>query len=189
MSEQLKINPENKHEYRANKAEAKEKKTDLAEHLKAKHEHQAKIREIRNKIEESSKTSQELSQANTEEKPKKTEYNDVVAGSQLETQSLKQNLNKIQRKLPSYQRPFSKFVHNKTVEKVSDAAGATIARPSGILFAGIFSFIMSLLVLSVSRYFGYEYNFMIGLASLGGGFIIGLMLEAIMKLFKKLKTN
>ena len=165
--------------------EAPSPKTEEANH---RHKHQEDIKNIREKIGETSKTSDEASkhQAKEDDQPKAS-YKHVQAGSQLQSQALKQNLKKIQTHLPAYQRQFSKFIHKPIVEKVSEGVGATAARPSGLLFAGIFSFIASLVVLTICRYYGYEYNYLVGLVSLGGGFVVGLILEAGLKLIKKVR--
>jgi hypothetical protein len=175
-SEQKHANPEH--------YEVPEKKPEAINH---RHEHQEDIKNIRENVGEFSKTSEEISKHhNKKDEAPKHSFKHVQVGSQLHAQSLNQNLKKMQKHLPPYQRQFSKFIHRPVVEKVSEGVGATVARPSGLLFAGIFSFIASLVVLSICRYFGYEYNFFIGLASLVGGFFVGLLLEAISKLIKKL---
>lgn len=160
------------------------KKTPEVDH---RHEHKEDIKNIRENVGEFSKTSAEISKHhNKKDEAPKNNYKHVQTGSQLHSQALSQNLKKVQKHLPVYQQQFSKFIHKPVVEKVSEGVGATVARPSGLLFAGIFSFTASLAVLTICRYFGYEYNFLIGLASLAGGFIVGLFLEAISKMIKKL---
>lgn len=97
----------------------------------------------------------------------------------------KQRVKEIQRSETPAQRRLSKVIHQPAVEAFSNAAEGTIARPSGLLFAGIFSFISSLAVLIICRRYGYEYNFSIGLACLGCGFLIGLILEAFYRIVKR----
>lgn len=151
---------------------------------KPKHEHKDNIDQIISKIEKSAKSKKELSQPQEEAK-QKDDYKNVHIGGQLRKQGLKQSLNKIQSELPRHERTFSKFIHNSKVDKVSEATGATVARPSGLLAAGTFSLISSLVVLTICRYFGYEYNFLIGVVSLGGGFILGIVFEGILRIFKR----
>lgn len=188
MSEKFNPKIENSREQRHEAQEHHEVSSLEPEKVSRRHEHQEDIKNIREKIGETSKTSEEISkQQNNKDEAPKASYKHVQVGSQLHSQALSQNLKKVQKHLPGYQRQFSKFIHKPVVEKLSEGAGATVARPSGLLFAGIFSFIASLVVLSICRYFGYEYNYLVGLASLGGGFVVGLGLEAISKLVKKVR--
>lgn len=142
------------------------------------------IEKILKSVERSSKTSQELKNVHDEQEKPKTAHHGRV-GAQLKDQSLKQGLKSIQRHLPAYQRPFSKFIHNPVVESTSDFVGATGARPSGIFVGGLFSLIFSVFIMIVCRYYGYEYNYLIGVAGLAGGFVLGIFLEFLLKSVKR----
>lgn len=96
-----------------------------------------------------------------------------------------QTLNQAQRRLKPLEQKFSHVIHNPAVDTASNIAGGTVARPSGLLWGGIFSLIGSIGVIVICRYYGYEYNYLIGLASFAGGFIVGLILEAGLKLVKR----
>lgn len=186
MSERINISSESHEEHNSVKQEkqAEHARKTIHESHPVKHEHKDKIDEIISKIEKSAKTSEELSTKRHEDKPD-DEYRNINVGSQLRNQGLKQSLSKVQKELPRHQKAFSKFIHNSKVDKVSEATGATIGRPSGLLAAGTFSLVASIGVLTVCRYFGYEYNYLIGLASLGIGFIVGIMFEGLVKVFKR----
>lgn len=99
--------------------------------------------------------------------------------------SAKPSLQSVQSQLNTPERVFSRTIHNKTIERVSEAAGATIARPSGLLGGAVCSFTVSLIVLIICRYYGYQYNFLLGIASFGGGFVLGLLIETIVKVAKR----
>lgn len=98
-----------------------------------------------------------------------------------------QTMKSVQRHETKSERRFSKIIHQPVVEEVSNIAGATIARPSGLLIGGLFSVISSGVILYVCRHYGYEYNFLVGIAALAGGFAVGLLLEGFWKAvtFKK----
>jgi len=71
-------------------------------------------------------------------------------------------------------RNFSKIIHNKTIEKVSEAAGSTIARPNAILSGAVAAFIVTLAVYLVAKNYGYPLS---GFESIGAfivGWVIGL---------------
>lgn len=144
------------------------------------------IEKIKHEVAKRAKSSEEISKAHqeqeTEDEPIDQSRN---IGSQLQTQALKQTLKKARTHLPKSQRVFSKFIHNDKVDKLSDATAATIGRPSGVLFGGVCSFVVSLLVLILSYYLGYEYNYLIGIAGFAGGFILGIILEMALKVVRK----
>ncbi len=96
--------------------------------------------------------------------------------------SISQTLAQARRHLKPSERALSKIVHNPKVEVISDAAGATIARPSGLLYGALFSFIGSLGYLIIAKRYGYEYNAFVAILTFGGGFVFGLFVEAISRL-------
>lgn len=106
-------------------------------------------------------------------------------GKHLQHRSREQTLKAVRKQLPQSQRVMSKIIHQAQIEAVSNAAESTVARPSGLLFGGLCSALCSLLVLYICRHYGYEYNFFIGIASFAGGFAIGVIGEALLKLRPK----
>jgi hypothetical protein len=94
-----------------------------------------------------------------------------------------------QKRLSKPQRSFSKVVHQPMVEALSNAAEVTVARPSGLFMGGLLSVVSSLVVLYICRHYGYEYNFMVSLATFVGGFLIGVLIESSETLFFKFKSR
>ncbi len=181
MGEQLRYNYENEkndfdqeksneklrsiHEAAANKREIKDK--------------QEKLNELHEKIERKAKESKELKQ---EIENKHTNPNrDSNKSWHQSPPSASRTLHMAQRQLKPTSRAFSKFIHNPTVETVSDVTGGTIARPYGLLWAGILAFFVPLTVLMICKHYGYTYNAFIAIASFSGGFILGLLIEASIK--------
>lgn len=116
----------------------------------------------------------------SEDKPRAEAVHHASTG--MKHHSYKQTLKSTRRKLTTPERAFSKVIHQPVVETVSDFAGGTVARPSGLLVGGLVSAAASLVVLYICRHYGYEYNFLIGLAGMGGGFVLGLLSEGAYKL-------
>lgn len=110
-----------------------------------------------------------------------------LVSTDLQKTSLKQTLTRVQRKLPFDQKALSKFVHKPIVDTVSNAAEKTVARPSGLLVGGIFSLVFSLFTLWLSYFFGYDYNYLMSVASFIGGFAIGLVLEMLVSILTRKK--
>ncbi len=141
------------------------------------------VSEMRRTAEHEARSSSELQQAQAqqEDAPEESSY---VSG-ELKSLAGKELIAKARRHLRPTERQFSKFIHNTAVDKLSDVTGNTVARPSGLLVGGLFSLISSFSVLMICRHYGYEYNFFITLVVFVGGFALGLLLEAMLRLFKK----
>lgn len=109
--------------------------------------------------------------------------------SELKSQTLDRTLSRVRRRLSKPERSFSKVVHQKSVEAVSDATGKTIARPSGILVGGICAFIGSLIAYLVARRVGGELSPSIGIVLFAGGFIIGIAGETLIYIVRKYRLK
>ena len=82
-------------------------------------------------------------------------------------------------------RTFSHIIHNKAVEKVSDATGSTIARPNAILSGSIAAFILTLALYLVAKNLGYTLS---GFETIGA-FIIGWVLGIAFDFLKIMVTG
>lgn len=83
--------------------------------------------------------------------------------------AFKKTVATVQSELPPVSRTFSKFIHNKAVEKASDVVGGTIARPNAILSGSAFAFAFTLIIFLVARHYGYPLS---GAETIAG-FIVG----------------
>lgn len=100
----------------------------------------------------------------------------------LKNITLKRELSHVRRKLPAYKRPLSKIIHQPIVRAVSEAAGKTVSRPSGLLGGGLVAFLGTSSYLYLARHMGFEYNSFVFLALFAGGFMFGLGLELLVHL-------
>lgn len=108
---------------------------------------------------------------------------------ELGRQNLDRTLSSVRRSLSAPEKQLSKFIHKPIVEKVSDIGGKTIARPSGILLGGIFSFIGSLGVYLLARHLGGELRYSIFAITFVFGFILGLIVELLWRIFSRKKSS
>lgn len=97
----------------------------------------------------------------------------------------KQTMKQTQSHLSAPSKAFSKAIHNPTVEKTSDAVGATIARPNAILFASVSAFILVGLLYLVAKYYGYQLSGFETMAAFIIGWILGLLFDYTSLMFKK----
>jgi len=91
----------------------------------------------------------------------------------------------IRHRLTGNQKKFSKFIHSRTIENVSEAAGKTIVRPSGILAGSVVTLLGSIYYLYLTHNNNYEYNFYTATLLFLAGFAIGLFLEIIFNFFSR----
>jgi hypothetical protein len=96
--------------------------------------------------------------------------------------TLNRELLQLQRKLPALQARFSKVIHQPAVRAVSEAAGKTVSRPSGLLGGGIVALVGTSIYLYMANHYGFAYNPSVFLLFLAIGFGLGLVLELIVHL-------
>ena len=86
------------------------------------------------------------------------------------------------------QRAFSLVIHNKIMERASDIADRTVARPSIMLGAFLVSAVGSFIVYVIAKHNGYaiDSHFVIVALMLAGA-IVGLVTELLFKTYRRLK--
>ncbi len=97
----------------------------------------------------------------------------------------KATMRRVEGKLPSYQRSFSKVINNDTVDKVSNVASKTVARPSGIIGGSVVAFLALLIVTFYASRYGWEVSGSEFIVFLVVGWALGLMAEAVLKLVRR----
>jgi hypothetical protein len=101
------------------------------------------------------------------------------------SRAYKQTLGHIQSQMPPTDRATSKFIHNPVVERLSDIASATIARPNAILFGGIFAFVGLVAVYAYARFAGFTLKGSETIVIFATGWIIGMLFDIVKNLFRK----
>lgn len=145
-----------------------------AEHQLAKHE---SLNAIKKSIEHHAVSGKETSVG---EREKPQDHTTGMIKKSAKQDAYKQLLKSEQRKLSTPERTFSKLIHSPAVEAVSELGAKTIARPSGILGGGLCALIGSTFFVYMAKHYGFRYNFFVFLLFLGGGFVVGLMLELLL---------
>ena len=174
----------------------------LVDHELQKRHHEAAVEKARralaeheatNKAElarEAAKHAQESRKHHKPEEAPKTHHDTLGVQQSMKNRAYKRELSKIQTKLPRSSRSFSKFIHNPTVETVSNIGAQTVARPSGLLGGSIFAFVGSLVLYVMTRQYGFTYNYLMMFLLFVAGFAIGALVELIgWQLFRKNRTS
>jgi hypothetical protein len=89
-------------------------------------------------------------------------------------ESLNRTIKRVQDELSPGRRLFSKFIHAKPVEAVSDFLAATIARPNAILAGSVVSFFLTLTVYVTAKKIGYDLSGFETIAAFILGWVIGV---------------
>ncbi len=96
---------------------------------------------------------------------------------ELKQITLRRELQSIRRQLSAPQRTLSRVIHQPAVRVVSEAAGNTVSRPSGLLGGGLVAFFGTSGYLYLAKHIGFTYNYFVFFLLLVGGFAVGLALE------------
>ena len=94
-------------------------------------------------------------------------------------ESFNRQMKEVQGNLSSSERTFSKIIHNKTIEKTSDALAGTVARPNALLAGSVSAFLFVTAVYLIAKYYGYPLSGFETIGSFILGWIIGLIYDYI----------
>lgn len=103
----------------------------------------------------------------------------------LKQTAYKRTLQRTQNSLNQPERVLSKVIHAPAVESISNVAGNTIARPSGILGGSIFALLGTMLLTYFTRRYGFSYNYLVFAILFAGGFVAGIIGELFLRLIRK----
>lgn len=103
---------------------------------------------------------------------------------ELKKASYERSLKRIQSRLPSAQRSFSRFIHKPVVEMISEPLAKTAARPSGVLGAGIFALAGNSWLLYLGKAYGFSYNLSAIFILIAVGFVFGIAAEFVIRFIK-----
>jgi hypothetical protein len=91
--------------------------------------------------------------------------------------SFKTTMTEVQTHMSPKNRAFSKVIHNKAIEKVSETTSNTVARPNAILSGAIAAFIVTLSVYLLAKNYGYPLSGFESIAAFALGWIVGLVYD------------
>lgn len=102
---------------------------------------------------------------------------DGYINRELKDMAFRRTMKNTRRHMGAPSRLVSKVIHQPVVEKVSEVASSTVARPSGIIGGGLFAVMGSILLLWITKKYGYEYNYLMFIIFMAVGFAVGLCVE------------
>jgi len=112
-----------------------------------------------------------------QESTSKERRKDGIVSKKERAVNYKRTMTHVQQELPLVNRTFSKIIHNKVVERTSDALGSTIARPNAILAGSFTAFVFTLGIFLLARYYGYPLSGTETIAAFVLGWMAGLLFD------------
>ncbi len=100
----------------------------------------------------------------------------------MKTHAQTEYLAEIANELGTNEKRFAKIIHKPFIDNSSEVLAKTLIRPSGILCGSIFTLIGSIYYLIISRSTGFSYNFFVALLLFAGGFLLGILIEFVLRL-------
>lgn len=91
--------------------------------------------------------------------------------------SFDREMNDIRKQMPTVSRTFSKIIHTKAVERVSDAAGKTVARPNAILAGSSFALVFTAAIYFWAKNAGYPLSGFETIAAFIVGWLCGIIFD------------
>jgi hypothetical protein len=187
MSEHLQPKHENNEKQTGSHESQKQARERLNEVLEkgeaAKNEHKENLSAIRDKI-EAQPVAVDQSHFGKGEAGGSSTYSShkMPVHKMLRKEAYTRLVKSAQRQLKPAERTLSKVMHQPTVEKLSEVGEKTIARPSGLFFGSLLSFIFTSVFVFSAKTYGWEYNFGFPVFTFVGGFALGLTLEMLYRL-------
>lgn len=178
MSEKLKHTPEQQSNPEALKNEGAERREALREQLERAGEKtpETDVDAIRNEAKEKAASAEKEKQRERQEASPAERRTGPITKKEREA-SYNATMDEIQTHMSPSSRAFSKVIHNKTVEKVSDAVGSTVARPNAILSAAVVTFIVTLAIYWLAKNMGYQLSGFEWIAAFALGWLLGLLYD------------
>lgn len=178
--ERNKFSPEKEFNPEALAEAAHERREQLREDIEKKAEQSREnLEDVKREALEKATSIEEETAATKERQPSPAERrNGPITKAEREA-SYKATMNEIQTHMSPASRTFSKVIHNKTVEKVSEVAGNTVARPNAMLAGAVCAFLLTLGVYVVAKNTGYLLS---GFETIGAfvlGWIIGVAYDFV----------
>ena len=152
------------------------------------HEHAEHIDRIRSNIEHEAAKAEAAKEQLISVNEKQPEHHHY-ATKKIKSDQYKKTLSQVRQNLPKNQQKFSSFVHQPTVERVSEIGAKTVARPSGILGGALLALIGSSIVIYIGKRIGFEVPNTIFAFLFIIGFVLGISIEVIISFINRLRPK
>ena len=167
------------------KAEARVERHEHETHHKAEHKDHD-IEAIHKEIEEQAKKAEDIK---VDKAPEKHSAEHYLVTKGLKQEAFKRSLQRVRKQMKPTSRNFSKVIHQPAVDFISKVGEKTVARPTGILTGAIIALAGTSYLLWSAKHYGYQYNYLVFIILFAGGYILGLVLETLIYISRRLRGN
>ena len=165
------------------RSEALRESLEKAEHIHKKNRSES-LQDARNEAFSSAKQAESLITSN-ERSP--AERRTGIISRRQRDQSFDKQMDSIAPHLSPNERSFSRFIHNKKVEKLSEVTGNTIARPNALLAGSIAAFLLMTAVYLLAKHYGYTLSGFETIGAFALGWAIGMIYDYVRLLISNKK--
>lgn len=184
MNERHNFSPKNpEHQPPRNEAHSQHEKIKVAHEKALSDGYENRPEQARHTVEQEAISGAEYGQKNSETTQDTPQ---VFWDKRLKKSAFNKTMNQVRHRLPQKEKQFSKVIHTKSIEAVSEVAERTIARPIGILMGSMITFFGSVIIIILARRGGFEIRFSIFALLFIAGYGIGFVFEICILFFKKL---
>jgi len=144
-------------------------------------EHRPSIEELTARVEAQAVSGKEQAPYQAHEQS----HHPVLVNKQIKDAAYHRSLLRVQKRLSAPSRSFSRIVHSKALDKPSELASKTIARPSSMLGGALFAMIGTLGLYWLTNKYGYEYNYLLAILLFILGAVLGVIIEGVISVLKR----
>lgn len=141
------------------------------------------LENLQKKVEQQARSTNEIQQAHSERE--QTGQHPVLVRKDIKEMQFSRAMTRVRKKLSRPSRAFSRVIHVSAIDKSSELVGKTIARPSGMLAGSVLAFVGTSILLWVTKFNGYEYNYLVVIMLFVGGMVVGTVGEGLWRLIRK----
>jgi hypothetical protein len=141
-----------------------------------------RLQEARETINEQAEQSEHVLKPTNEAAPVARPH---YVSRELRSLTAARSLTSIRHSLNLPERALSRAIHAPVMRNVSQVGAKTVARPSGLLYGGLLAFLGTTAYVVIAKHIGWEYNYGVWATLFVGGFLLGLILEALSVLLRR----
>lgn len=177
---------QNERDHEALERQARERKEQLREQVERRAEASRErgpehtSREVEREAKELARTAEkERRQAEKQTAPAEKSRERLVRTKKTLDASFDREMKSIRSEMPATSRAFSKVIHNKTVERLSEVTGKTVARPNAILAGSTFALIFTAVLYFWAKEAGYALSGFETIAAFIIGWLCGIIFDFV----------
>lgn len=191
MSESQPKGSESKLEHHTEQQHTPESHSPRVEHQPAEHERNhgtpEHVENLQRSIDSLSTKAERYNQQLESHNDDNNQAHPIFISKHLKDVTFTRTMTRTRKHLSGPARGFSTIIHAPIIDRSSELVGKTIARPLSMMSGAIVAFVGTSALLWITKYYGYQYNYLAVILLFIIGMVVGLFLELTWRSFRKLK--